>query len=90
MHRKGSILLPALIGLFIISLLVLGGVYYLYQKEHEQNIKLQGQIVELENLQRDTASKLDESKKTAAELTLKLQEAKNKVDSLSSELAAEN
>ena len=79
MHRKGSILLPALIGLFIISLLVLGGVYYLYQKEHEQNIKLQGQIVELENLQRDTASKLDESKKMATGLALKLQETKNKM-----------
>lgn len=89
MHRKGSILLSALIGLFIISLLVAGGVYYLYQKEHAQNINLQGQIAELENLQRDTASKLDESKKIAAGLTLKLEEAKNKMDALSSELVTE-
>ena len=89
MYRKGSILLPVLIGLFIVSLLVAAGVFYLYQKEYGQNIKLQGQIVELENLQRDTASKLGESKKIATELTLKLQEAQSKMDSLSGELAAE-
>jgi flagellar basal body-associated protein FliL len=89
MHRKGSIILPILIVLFIISLLAVAGVFYLYQNEHAQNVKLQGQIVELQNLQRDTASKLDESKKIATDLTLKLQEAKNSVDSLSGELAAE-
>ena len=89
MHRKGSILLPVLIGLFIISLLAAAGVFYLYQKEYAQNIKLRGQIVELENLQRTTASKLDESKKIATDLALKLQEVKSKMDSLSSELTAE-
>ncbi len=89
MHRKGTILLPVLIGLFIISLLAAGGVFYLYQNEHAQNIKLQAQIVELENLQRNTASKLDESKKLATDLALKLQETKGKMDSLTSELAAE-
>jgi len=89
MHYKGSILLPVLIGLFIILLLAAAGVFYLYQKEYAQNIKLRGQITELENLQRNTASKLDESKKIASDLALKLQEAKSKMDSLSSELAAE-
>jgi len=89
MYRKGAIFLPVLIGLFIISSLAAAGAFYLYQKEHAQNIKLQGQIVELQNLQRDTASKLDESKKIATDLALKLQEAKSKVDSLSGELDAE-
>jgi K+ transporter len=89
MYRKGSILLPVLTGLFIISLLTAAGVFYLYQKEHAQNINLQGQIVELENLQRSTAGKLEESKKTATELSLKLQEATSRIDSLSGELAAE-
>ena len=89
MQRKGSIVLPILFTLFIISLLAVAGVFYLYQKEHAQNIKLQGQIVELDNLARNTASKLDESKKLAADLTLKLQEAKGQIDSLSSELAVE-
>lgn len=89
MYRKGSILLPVLIALFIISLLTAGGIFYLYQKEYAQNVKLQGQIVELENLQRRTTSQLEESKKTAMDLGLKLQEAKNKMDSLTGELAAE-
>ncbi|MDP2927533.1 MAG: hypothetical protein Q8N80_01880, partial [Candidatus Omnitrophota bacterium] len=63
--------------------------FYLYQKEYAQNIKLRGQIVELENLQRTTANKLDESKKIATDLALKLQEVKSKMDSLASELATE-
>jgi myosin heavy subunit len=62
---------------------------YLYQKEYAQNIKLQGQITELENKQRITAGQLEESKKMATELELKLQEAKTKIDSLASELATE-
>ena len=89
MHRKGSILLPVLIALFIISLFAAAGVFYLYQKEFAQNIKLQAQVVELENRQRQTADQLEESKKVATELTLKLQEAKGKMDSMSNELSQE-
>jgi myosin heavy subunit len=62
---------------------------YLYQKEYAQNIKLQGQLTELENKQRITTGQLEESKKMATELELKLQEAKSKIDSLTSDLAAE-
>ncbi len=89
MFRKGTILLPVLIVLVIISLALAAGVFYLYQKEYAQNIKLQGQIVELENRQRLTSSQLEESKKTAAELELKLQEAKSRMDALAGELAVE-
>jgi hypothetical protein len=89
MLRKGEILLPVLIVLIIISLGLAGSVFYLYQKENAQNIKLQAQIVELENRQRQTASQLEESKKIATELQLKLQEAKNRIDSLSNELTTE-
>jgi predicted RNase H-like nuclease (RuvC/YqgF family) len=89
MYRKGSILLPVLIVLFVISLLAAGGIFYLYQKEYSQNVKLQEQIVELEDLQRRTTSQLEESKKTAMDLGLKLQEARNRLDSLSVELTAE-
>jgi predicted RNase H-like nuclease (RuvC/YqgF family) len=89
MHRKGSILLPVLIALFIISLFAAAGVFYLYQKEFAQNIKLQAQVVELENRQRQTADQLEESKKVATELTLKLQEARSKMDSMSNELSQE-
>jgi hypothetical protein len=89
MQRKGSILVAVLIVLFIISLSAAAGVYYLYQKEYSQNIKLQGQISELENRQRQTTTQLDESKKIAAELELKLQEAKTQISSLAGELNAE-
>ena len=89
MYRKGSILLPVLVVLFIISLSAAGGVFYLYQKEYAQNIKLQGQIVELENRQRITSNQLEESKKMATDLALKLQETKSKMDSLAGEFAVE-
>ena len=89
MYRKGTILLPVLIALVIISLVLAGGVFYLYQKEHAQNVKLQGQIAELENRQRLTTSQLEESKKVATDLELKLQEAKKRIDSLADELTAE-
>ena len=89
MHRKGVILLPVLIVLIIISLALAGGLFYLYQKEHAQNIQLQGQIVELNNRQRITETKLADSKKEAAEFQLKLQEAKAKADTLNNELEQE-
>ncbi len=89
MHRKGSILLSVLIVLFIISLAATAGVFYLYQKEYAQNVKLQAQVVELENRQRQMVGQLDDSKKLAAELQLKLQEAKSSMDILTGELAAE-
>jgi len=89
MYCKGKILLPVLIVLVITSLSLAAGVFYLYQAECAQNVKLQGQIVELENRQRLTTGQLEESKKTATDLELKLQEAKSKMDSLISELAAE-
>jgi len=89
MFRKGTIILPVLIVLIIISLASAAGIFYLYQKEYAQNIKLQGQIVELEGRQRQTATQLEASKKIAAELELKLQEAKSRMDTLANELAVE-
>ena len=89
MYRQGKIILPVLIVLIIISLALAAGIFYLYQKEYAQNVKLQEQIVDLENRQRLTVSQLEESKKVATDLTLKLQEAKNRMDALAGELAAE-
>jgi len=89
MNRKGAILLPVLIVLIIIFLAIAAGSVYFYQKEHTQNIQLQEQIAELEKRQRDTEIKLEASKKTAAEFQLKLQEARNQVDSLTEELTQE-
>ena len=86
MSRKGTIILPVLIVLIIISLSFGALSFYLYQKEHAQNIQLQDQITELNQRQRITEGKLEDAKKAASELTLKLQEANSKVDSLTEEL----
>ena len=89
MNRKGKVLLPILIVLIIISLALAAGAFYFYQSEHAQNIQLQGQIADLDNRQHLTAGKLEESKKIASELELKLQEAKTRADSLADALAQE-
>ena len=89
MNHKGKVLLPILIVLIIIFLALAAGAFYFYQSEHAQNIQLQGQIADLDNRQHLTAGKLEESKKMASELQLKLQEAKAKADSLADALAQE-
>jgi len=89
MNRKGTVLLPILIVLFIISLVLAAGLFYLYQKEHAQNIQLQVQITDLESRQKITEGKLEESKKIAAESQLNLEETKAKMNSLTEELAKE-
>ena len=86
MHRNGKIILPILIVLIIISLSFAGLAFYLYQKEHAQNIQLQQQIADLGERQHKTESKLEETKRIVSELTLKLQEANSKVSSLTDEL----
>lgn len=86
MYRKGTIILPVLIVLIVISSAFTAVSFYLYQKEHAQNIQLQDQITELNNRQRITEEKLGESKKQASELELKLQEANAKADSLAKEI----
>ena len=89
MYRKGSILLPVLIVLFIISLIIAGGGFYLYQQEHAKNIQLQSQIDELTSRQRITEGKLAETKKLVTEFQLKVQEAKMQIDSLTDDLSQE-
>jgi len=89
MNRKGAILLPILIILLLVSLTAAGGLFYLYQKEHAQNIILQGQITDLEKRQIITEGKLNDTKKMATELQLRLQEAKSKVSSLTEEFDKE-
>lgn len=86
MYRKGKIILPVLVVLIIISLALAAVSFYLYQKEHAQNIQLQEQITELDSRQRITEGKLGDTKKLASELELKLQESNAKVDSLIKEM----
>ncbi len=89
MNSRGKILLPILIVLIVIFIAAAGFIFNLYQKEYAQNVKLQGQLVELENRQKQTAAQLEESKKNAADLEIQLQEAKSRIDALANELTAE-
>ncbi|MDD5120655.1 MAG: hypothetical protein PHR84_05035 [Candidatus Omnitrophica bacterium] len=89
MNRKGAVLLPILIVLIIISFALAAGAFYLYQREHAHNIQLQGQIADLENSKRLTEGKLEDSKKMASELQLKLQEIKANISSLTEEFSKE-
>jgi len=86
MHHKGKIILPVLIVLIVISFVLTAIAFYLYQKEHAQNIQLQEQVTELDSRQRITEGKLGDSKKLASELELKLQESNAKVDALIKEM----
>jgi len=86
MYRKGTIILPILIILVVISFALAGAAFYLYQTERGKNIILKEQVAELEGRQKITEGKLGDAKKQASELALKLQEAKAKIDSLTQEL----
>ncbi|MFA5093408.1 MAG: hypothetical protein WC543_05675 [Candidatus Omnitrophota bacterium] len=86
MYRQGAIKLPILIILIVISLLLAGVAFFLYNSEHALNIKLTQQVSELEDRQRLTEGKLEDAKKQAAELTMKLQESKSKIETLTQEL----
>ncbi len=89
MNRKGAILLPVLISLVFVFLGLSAGAAYLYQREHAQNIILQSQIDDLNARQRLTEDKLDSAKKLAADVQLKLQEAKAQIDTLTTTLNQE-
>ena len=89
MNRKGAILKFVLIGMIIISVVIIGGVYFLYQTEISKNVKLQAQVDELTAREKITAGKLEDSKKKVSELTLKLQEAKDQLATMTEDLDKE-
>jgi flagellar basal body-associated protein FliL len=86
MYRKGTIILPILVVLIVISFALAVTVFYLYQTEHTQNIQLKEQVTELESRQKITEGKLSDAKKQASELALKLQESNDMIDSLTKDL----
>ncbi|MBU0547496.1 MAG: hypothetical protein KJ710_06100 [Candidatus Omnitrophica bacterium] len=89
MNRKGAILKFALIGIIFISVVLIGGVAYLYQIEITKNKKLQAQVDELTARERVTEGKLEDSKKKVSELMLKFQETKGRITAITEELDKE-
>jgi len=89
MNRKGAILKFVLIGIIIISVIAIGGVTYLYQTEVAKNNKLLAQVDEITAREKVTEGKLEVSKKKVSELTLMLQEAKDRIATISDDLDKE-
>jgi len=89
MNRKGAILQLVLIGIIIISVVLIGGVAYLFQNEVAKNNKLQAQVDEITAREKITSGKLEDSKKKVSELTLKLQEAKDQLATMNEDLDKE-
>ena len=89
MNRKGAMMKLVLIGIVIISVVLIGGVSFLYQNEVSKNNKLQAQVDELTAREKITEGKLDTASKKVSELTLKLQETKDRIASITEELDKE-
>lgn len=89
MNRKGAILNIVLIGLIIVSLVLVGGLSYLFRNERIKCEKLQAQVDELTAREKITEGKLEDSKKKVSELTLKLQETKDRIATITEDLDKE-
>jgi myosin heavy subunit len=89
MNRKGAILKFVLIGIIALSVVLIGAVTYLYQTEIAKNTKLLAQVDEITAREKVTEGKLEASKKKVSELTLMLQEAKDRIATISEDLDKE-
>ncbi|MDD5505944.1 MAG: hypothetical protein PHR73_04230 [Candidatus Omnitrophica bacterium] len=89
MNRKGAILKFVLIGIIALSVVLIGVVTYLYQTEIAKNTKLLAQVDEITAREKITEGKLEASKKKVSELTLMLQEAKDRIAAISEDLDKE-
>lgn len=87
----GKVPLPTiiLIGLILISLSLAGGTFYLLQKEQAKVVTLQQRLEDVTTKQKVAEAKLRESEKLIGELQVKLSEAGNQIESLTSGLEQE-
>jgi vacuolar-type H+-ATPase subunit I/STV1 len=89
MGKRASASLILLIVLIFISLVLAGTGFYLFQKERAKNVELQTQLEELNTKQRLTEKRLDESRKMASDLQVQLQENRDQIVKLNSDLQNE-
>lgn len=75
--------------LIILSLVLAGAGFFLFQKEHTKNVALQDEMDDLKARQRVTESKLEESKRILSSLELKLKDTQGQVDVLNTDLQQE-
>jgi len=89
MNRKGKTTVIVLISTTILFFVLAAGSFFLYQKEHSENLQLKEQVDGLNSSLRATQSKYDQSKKTATELQIKLQELKTQINTLTGDFEQE-
>lgn len=88
-YHKGKAAVIMLILLLLVSLSLAGGVYYLFQKEHEKNLALQRDLEDIKINLKKTEVQLKDSEKKIGDLSFNLKEAKGQIDLLSQALEQE-
>jgi membrane protein involved in colicin uptake len=83
---KSPILLIAII---IISLILTGGLFYLFQNEHKKAMDLQADLELVKTSLKVAEGRLEDSQRTISNLNVKIQEANGKIDKFSSDLRQE-
>jgi hypothetical protein len=89
MRNHGKAATIILFVLIIISFSLAGGLYYLFQKEHERNVSLQSDLEDTITKYKKVESELENTKYKVSNLTLQIKEAQSKLESLNSELKQE-
>lgn len=86
MSRRGNVITIILIGLIIITLALAGGGFYLLQKEKLRTMDLESKLEVLNRKQLAAESELSKSRSLISDLQVKLDESKNQIQGLSSDL----
>lgn len=89
MGKRASVPIIILSVLIALSLVVAGGLYYMFGQEQKKGLELQEKLEEISTKQRITENKLKESEKFINDLQQRLMEAKSQMDSLASGLQQE-
>ncbi len=89
MSNRGKLPVILLILLIMVSLSLVGGVFYLLQKERARNLALQGELEEIKTRLKVTETNLQDYKKKSSDLEVKLQLAEENINKLNSGLQEE-
>lgn len=88
-ENKGKILTIVLIILFLASLFLAVGIFYLLQQEKQHSLSLQEELEDLKTKQKITESELERYRNTTKTLEAKLKEANEKINELNANIQAE-
>jgi uncharacterized protein (DUF3084 family) len=89
MTRKDRASIVLLIVLILISLSFAGGAFYLFQKERNEKLELQGKLEDINVNLEKTRVELDNSKKQISDFERRLKDAQAQIETLTSDLKQE-